>query len=166
MARVLQGRALPNGVVLQPGRTAWPTTLRKASSAFLRLWLATGPLLEPLCSAGAKHRLELNGDAVKIPLEKPRRSLQVSFTCNKCGMYFFCLCCLAELSSSEPWYHRRYHRVLCADGRTTRLVNPQAWEKGLVFLQCQQCEVWHKLRDEANLIEEVRFIDDETDSKV
>jgi len=41
------------------------------------------------------------------------------------------------------------------------LVNPLAWEKGLVFAQCKGCEVWHKLRDEAQLIDEIIYADEE-----
>jgi len=60
-----------------------------------------------------------------------RRTLKVTFTCNKCGH------------------------------RTDRLVNPLAWDKGLVFAQCKGCGVWHKLRDEAQLIDEIVFADEE-----
>ena len=42
-----------------------------------------------------------------------------------------------------------------ADGRSTRMVNPDAWARGTVFVQCEECSVWHKIRDEAHLIEEV-----------
>ena len=63
----------------------------------------------------------------KIDLELPRRSMLVSFTCNRCG------------------------------GQTERLVNPLAWEKGLVIVQCSQCKAWHKIADAAKLIDEIRF---------
>lgn len=33
------------------------------------------------------------------------------------------------------------------------MVNPLAWDKGLVLAQCGGCEEWHKLRDEASLID-------------
>ena len=49
-----------------------------------------------------------------------------------------------------------------AGGRTERLVNPVAWEKGLIFAQCGTCESWHKLRDECSLVEEIRYIDEPT----
>ncbi|GAB4819701.1 hypothetical protein N2152v2_006747 [Parachlorella kessleri] len=65
--------------------------------------------------------------SVQIDLELPRRSLQVTFTCNLCG------------------------------GRTERLVNPIAWEKGMVIAQCASCQAWHKLADAANLVEEIRY---------
>lgn len=45
--------------------------------------------------------------------------------------------------------------------RTSRLVNPLAWEKGLIFAQCSGCQAWHKLRDEPGLIDEVKFSDEE-----
>lgn len=47
--------------------------------------------------------------------------------------------------------------VLRADGRTERLVNPVAWERGMVIAQCAHCEAWHKLADAANLVEEIRY---------
>ena len=46
--------------------------------------------------------------------------------------------------------------------RTERLVNPIAWDKGLVIAQCEQCKAWHKLSDAANFVEEIRF-DEESD---
>ena len=32
-------------------------------------------------------------------------------------------------------------------GRTTRRVNPAAMQKGTVYVQCEQCKVWHNLVD-------------------
>ena len=46
-----------------------------------------------------------------------------------------------------------------ADSRTERLVNPHAWETGLVYLQCEACKVWHQLKDNQKMIEEVHFKD-------
>ena len=43
------------------------------------------------------------------------------------------------------------------DARTERQINPTAWDKGLVFVQCGKCEAWHKVADSAGLIEEVVF---------
>lgn len=43
-------------------------------------------------------------------------------------------------------------------------MNPKAWAKGLVFAQCEGCGSWHKLRDEAQMIEEIRFDSDEDGS--
>lgn len=45
------------------------------------------------------------------------------------------------------------------EGRTDRMVNPLAWERGTVFVQCSGCEVWHKLKDNMNLIDEIRYAD-------
>lgn len=66
--------------------------------------------------------------SVQLPM--PRRSMQVTFTCNLCGE------------------------------RTERMCNPLAWNKGLVMAKCGGCDTWHKLRDEANLIDEIRYIDE------
>jgi len=62
-----------------------------------------------------------------------RRSMLVSFTCNACG------------------------------GRTERLVNPLAWAKGMVIVQCEQCKAWHKVADSQNMVEEYRFGDNSDD---
>ncbi|KXZ44572.1 hypothetical protein GPECTOR_65g190 [Gonium pectorale] len=76
------------------------------------------------------------GKVVRIPLsalsgEGARRTKLVLFTCNKCG------------------------------GRTARLVNPVAWEQGVVFGQCGTCEVWHVLQARNKKIyEEVRYKDE------
>ena len=51
----------------------------------------------------------------------------ITFTCNKC------------------------------DARTERQINPTAWDRGLVFVQCGTCQAWHKVADAAGLIEEVVF---------
>ena len=56
-----------------------------------------------------------------------RRSMLVGFTCDACG------------------------------GRTERLVNPLAWAKGMVIVQCEQCNAWHKIADANNMVEEYRF---------
>jgi hypothetical protein len=39
------------------------------------------------------------------------------------------------------------------------LVNPIAWDKGMVIAQCEQCKAWHKLADAANLVDEVVYAD-------
>lgn len=49
----------------------------------------------------------------------------------------------------------------CAGTRSSKLVNPIAWKKGLVFAQCPGCKAWHKLRDEAGLVDEVKFTDED-----
>ena len=46
-----------------------------------------------------------------------------------------------------------------AGGRTERLVNPIAWDRGMVIVQCGECKVWHKIADAANLVVEVRYAD-------
>lgn len=59
-----------------------------------------------------------------------RRTRLVTFTCNKC------------------------------DGRTTRAVNPIAWEKGFVMGQCGECKAWHVLSAKnKDIYEEVDFRD-------
>jgi len=52
----------------------------------------------------------------------PKRSAELSFTCNKCG------------------------------GRTTRMVNPEVYKRGTMFVQCGTCEVWHQIADNLGLI--------------
>ena len=44
-------------------------------------------------------------------------------------------------------------------GTTERLVNPIAWDKGMVIAQCEQCKAWHKLADAANLVDEIVYAD-------
>ena len=40
------------------------------------------------------------------------------------------------------------------------MVNPLAWDKGLVFCQCGTCSVWHVLKCSNNrLYEEIRYAD-------
>eukprot|EP00890_Picochlorum_soloecismus_P000347 jgi/Picsp_1/1312/NSC_04793-R1_zinc ribbon 1 len=90
----------------------------------------------PQCIGADNHDndiLEGNEDSrsASIDLDLPRRSRQVTFTCNKCG------------------------------GRTERLVNPVAWEKGMVIVQCEHCKAWHKIADAANMVEEYRYQDEE-----
>lgn len=41
-----------------------------------------------------------------------------------------------------------------ADTRSERLVNPEAYAKGTVFVQCQGCGAWHQLVDHMGLIKE------------
>ena len=56
--------------------------------------------------------------------------------------------------------------VCCAGATTQRMINPVAWNKGLVFAQCANCEVWHNIRDAAGLIKEYRLteVDDSDES--
>jgi len=69
--------------------------------------------------------------AASVDLQLPRRSMLVTFTCNKC------------------------------DTRTERLVNPVAWNKGMVICQCAGCQAWHQLADAAGLVDEIRYTDDD-----
>eukprot|EP00232_Nephroselmis_pyriformis_P003755 CAMPEP_0182914926 /NCGR_PEP_ID=MMETSP0034_2-20130328/38821_1 /TAXON_ID=156128 /ORGANISM="Nephroselmis pyriformis, Strain CCMP717" /LENGTH=143 /DNA_ID=CAMNT_0025051717 /DNA_START=299 /DNA_END=731 /DNA_ORIENTATION=+ len=62
-----------------------------------------------------------------------RRSLQMTFTCNSC------------------------------EGRTTRLVSPNAMAKGTVYVQCGTCETWHQIVDNLNLIHEYNLEDEPED---
>lgn len=52
------------------------------------------------------------------------RSAELSFTCDRCGH------------------------------RTTRMVNPNAYKTGTMFVQCAGCEAWHKIVDNLGLIYE------------
>lgn len=75
-------------------------------------------------------------NVVRVPLammgDDVRRKKLVLFTCKPCG------------------------------ARTARLVNPLAWEKGLVFGQCQNCGAWHALAtNNPKLYEEIRYADDD-----
>lgn len=80
-------------------------------------------------SSGSLDSSDSEAGTVRIDLQLPRRSLLVAFTCNVCG------------------------------GRSERLVNPVAWNKGMVIAKCQNCPSWHKLADAANLVEEIRYAD-------
>lgn len=125
--------ALRHGLVDAPGRQ---TPTRRA----VRRW-ATPPdseLPAPLESASSSSASDASAaeastasslPGVRIDLGLPRRSRLVAFTCNKC------------------------------DTRTERMVNPRAWESGLVFVQCGDpgCGAWHKIADAAGLVEEIRF---------
>eukprot|EP00892_Ulva_mutabilis_P006148 jgi/Ulvmu1/3905/UM018_0127.1 len=63
--------------------------------------------------------------SVKIDLNvNRRRTLLVKFTCDKC------------------------------ETRSERLVNPEAYARGTVFVQCQGCGAWHQLVDHMGLIKE------------
>lgn len=77
-----------------------------------------------LASSSDRDELKEN---IKIDLNLPRRSMLVTFTCDRCGT------------------------------RTERLVNPVAWKQGMVICQCMGCQIWHKLQDAGNLVEEIRY---------
>ena len=59
----------------------------------------------------------------------PRRTARVSFTCK-----------------------------LCKTRNTARPVNPLAWRSGSVFIQCDRCEVVHKLKDNLKIFHELRDV--------
>ncbi|KAJ8774661.1 hypothetical protein K2173_017107 [Erythroxylum novogranatense] len=63
-----------------------------------------------------------SNEGATIDIKLPRRSLLVRFTCNECG------------------------------GRTQRLINRLAYERGLVYVQCAGCEQYHKLADNLGLV--------------
>nr|VDD01596.1 unnamed protein product [Brassica rapa] len=65
---------------------------------------------------------EEEGQVASVDIKLPRRSLQVEFSCNSCGV------------------------------RTKRLINRLAYERGLVFVQCGGCLKHHKLVDNLGLI--------------
>eukprot|EP01026_Neomeris_dumetosa_P067823 TRINITY_DN6626_c0_g2_i1.p2 TRINITY_DN6626_c0_g2~~TRINITY_DN6626_c0_g2_i1.p2 ORF type:complete len:292 (-),score=48.31 TRINITY_DN6626_c0_g2_i1:216-1091(-) len=60
-----------------------------------------------------------------------RRTMLVGFSCNRCT------------------------------GRSWRMVNPWAFSRGLVYVQCFYCESWHKLVDNISLVEEINFVHDD-----
>ncbi|BBM97174.1 mitochondrial protein import protein ZIM17 [Marchantia polymorpha subsp. ruderalis] len=79
-----------------------------------------------------EESLELRADQpffqdVQIDLNLPRRRMLVEFTCNVCNT------------------------------RTQRLINPEAYKRGTVFVQCAGCEAYHQLVDNLNLIQEYDF---------
>ncbi|CAK9254087.1 unnamed protein product [Sphagnum jensenii] len=66
----------------------------------------------------------------QFDLNLPRRSLLVEFTCDACGT------------------------------RTQRKINPYAYKRGTIFIQCAGCAAYHQLVDNLNLIEEYDFRED------
>jgi len=58
--------------------------------------------------------------------KSPRRRMRVAFTCNVCG-----------------------HRSI-------RAINPHAYTDGTVFVQCEGCDVYHKLVDNLKLFHELK----------
>eukprot|EP00246_Nothoceros_aenigmaticus_P014322 TRINITY_DN5375_c0_g1_i1.p1 TRINITY_DN5375_c0_g1~~TRINITY_DN5375_c0_g1_i1.p1 ORF type:complete len:164 (-),score=15.06 TRINITY_DN5375_c0_g1_i1:402-893(-) len=72
--------------------------------------------------------------SVQIDLQLPRRRLLVQFKCNVC------------------------------ETTTQRLVNPEAYKRGTVFVQCAGCEAYHQLVDNLGLIQEYDFRKEGQDS--
>lgn len=70
---------------------------------------------------------DVKAQELTLDLSLPRRRVEVSFTCNACGF------------------------------RSQRLINPHAYERGTVFVQCAGCDVYHKLVDNLSLIVEYDF---------
>jgi hypothetical protein len=58
-------------------------------------------------------------------------------------------------------HHHRLTLCIVAEGSSQRMVNPRAWNRGTVFLQCQNCQVWHNVVDNLKLVDEIRFVDGE-----
>jgi protein import protein ZIM17 len=63
-----------------------------------------------------------NEKRASVQLPRTRRRVQMTFTCNKC------------------------------EGRTMRLINPDVLERGTMWVQCGECEVWHQIVDNLGLI--------------
>lgn len=83
----------------------------------------------------ASQSAQKSSTVASVQLPMPRRSLQVSFTCNLCGE------------------------------RTQRKCNPVAWKQGMVMAKCSGCDKWHKLADEGNLVDEIRYIDERIEAQ-
>mmetsp|Transcript_10322 Transcript_10322/g.44830 ORF Transcript_10322/g.44830 Transcript_10322/m.44830 type:complete len:126 (+) Transcript_10322:3731-4108(+) len=69
----------------------------------------------------------------QVQLPMPRRRAELTFTCNKCGQ------------------------------RGTRMVNPEVYKRGTLFVQCPNpdCAVWHKIVDNLGLIYEFKDVEDD-----
>ncbi|WCJ35714.1 Zim17-type zinc finger protein [Euphorbia peplus] len=74
-----------------------------------------------------------SNSVASIDTKLPRRSLLVQFTCVGCG------------------------------GRTQRLINRLAYEKGTVYVQCAGCQKYHKLVDNLGLVIEYDLREETTD---
>jgi hypothetical protein len=100
--------------------------------------LPAGLRVEPDAD-GKEVSYDEGANVVRIPLammgDDVRRKKLVLFTCKPCG------------------------------ARTARLVNPLAYEKGVVFAQCGGCGAWHTLAaNNPKIYEEIRYSDDATSS--
>jgi hypothetical protein len=62
----------------------------------------------------------------------------------------------SRANTPSPCRARPTRARSAAGGRSARLVNPLAWDKGAVFCQCQHCQVWHMLRADKSIVEEIR----------
>jgi len=69
----------------------------------------------------------------QVQLPMARRRAELTFTCNKC------------------------------EQRGTRMVNPEVYKRGTLFVQCPNpdCAVWHKIVDNLGLIYEFKDVEDD-----
>jgi len=65
---------------------------------------------------------------------------------------------IGQVARRTPLVSFKYN--VCG-GRTDRMVNPRVWNNGTVFLQCKSCEKWRLMKDNLNLIDEIRYKDEE-----
>ncbi|XP_024376896.1 uncharacterized protein [Physcomitrium patens] len=77
---------------------------------------------------GPSYPMEEAANEMPGPIfsKSPRRRMRVAFTCNVCG-----------------------HRSI-------RAINPHAYTDGTVFVQCEGCDVFHKLVDNLKLFHELK----------
>ncbi|XP_054787441.1 uncharacterized protein LOC129293472 [Prosopis cineraria] len=98
------------------------------SAAAGRGWTTDSGMEGPSAPAGGKDSKSDNGNISTFPwslfTKSPRRRMLVAFTCTICGQ------------------------------RTTRAINPHAYTDGTVFVQCCECNAYHKLVDNLNLFQE------------
>ena len=75
--------------------------------------------------------------------------MQIRYYCTRWYQHGKCGLCVTIACNCLP---------CAAGGRTTRSVNPIAWEQGMVYCQCGQCEVWHVLAaNNPDIYEEIRY---------
>lgn len=129
-------------VALLPGKTAKPLALpggfsQPSDSPEVADGAAAAPGLRRLDATTANNMLldaafgrpaSVPQDvAMRLPLSSsPRRTMKIRFTCNACGF------------------------------RTARAINPNAYATGTVFVQCEGCQVHHKLVDNLKLYHEMQ----------
>lgn len=98
------------------------------SAAAGRGWTTGSGMEGPSVPAVGKDDESGTGNISTFPwslfTKSPRRRMLVAFTCTICGQ------------------------------RTTRAINPHAYTDGTVFVQCCECNAYHKLVDHLNLFQE------------
>lgn len=133
---------------------------------------------ESVPEASSVHTSTSDSDATSVNINvnaDSRRTLLVKFTCDRCGALQYAAHgwkphfihtqqqCNRLLErgpvSYVSWLLCTQHFVIppkgCfADTRSERLVNPEAYAKGTVFVQCEGCDAWHQLVDHMGLIQE------------